>query len=85
MTTCVDTTETLRRSRLVVLNAEPADRKTLEQRHGRVWDPSELGRDFAVIGFMAPYAVVRRKCDRVLGSLEFQHHPRFYFNWRADH
>ena len=37
-----------------------------------------------VIGFMAPLVVVRRKADGVKGSLEFQHQPRFYFNFVAD-
>ena len=80
-----DTTETLRRTRLVELNAEASDRETLEQRHGQVWDSRELSRDFIVIGYLAPYAVVRRKADGIRGSLEFQHHPRFYFNWKEDH
>ena len=79
-----DITEQLRRVRLAVLNAVPADRHALEQRHGQVWDGSELGRDYEVIGFMAPLVVARRKSDGIRGSLEFQHHPRFYFNWRDD-
>jgi hypothetical protein len=28
--------------------------------------------------------VVKRKSDGVVGSLEFQHHPRFYFNFAED-
>jgi hypothetical protein len=28
--------------------------------------------------------VVRRKSDGVKGSLEFQHNPRFYFNFKSD-
>ena len=79
-----DITEQLRLVRLAVLNAEPGDRHALEQRHGQVWDGSELGRDYEVIGFMAPLVVVRRRSDSKRGSLEFQHHPRFYFNWRDD-
>ena len=80
----LDITEQLRRVRLAVLNAEPADRRGLEQRHGQVWDGSELGREFEVIGFMAPMVVARRRSDGIKGSLEFQHHPRFYFNWEED-
>ena len=79
-----DITEQLRRVRLAVLNAEPSNRPALEQRHGQVWDGSELGRDFEVIGFMAPLVVARRKSDGMRGSLEFQHYPRFYFNWEDD-
>lgn len=49
-----------------------------------MWAPEELPRDFEVIGFAAPYVVVRRKSDGKMGSLEFQHHPRFYFNFEQD-
>ena len=80
----MDLTEQQRRVRLAVLNADPGDRPALEQRHGDVWDGAELGRDFEVIGFMAPLVVARRRSDSQRGSLEFQHHPRFYFNWRDD-
>ena len=80
----VDITDQLRRVRLAVLSAQSGDRRALEFRHGRVWDGAELGRDFEVMGFMAPYVVARRRTDQKLGSLEFQHHPRFYFNWRED-
>jgi len=80
-----DTTETLRRGRLTELNAESTDRRTLEARHGQVWDTQELGREFRVMGYLAPYVVARRKADGVRGSLEFQCHPRFYFNWKEDH
>ena len=80
----IDLTEQLRRVRLAVLNAEPGDRPALKERHGDVWDGVELGRDFEVIGFMAPLVVARRRSDSQRGSLEFQHHPRFYFNWRDD-
>ena len=39
MTTDTDLTESLRRDRLAALNAVPTDRRTLEERHGWVWDP----------------------------------------------
>ena len=76
--------EAMRRSRLVEINLARADRATLEARHGQVWDTEQLRRDFEVLEFAAPYVVVRRKSDGVLGSLEFQHEPRFYFNFEAD-
>ena len=47
-----------------------------------MWDTQELAQDFEVIGFLAPLVVVRRKADGVKGSLEFQHMPRIYFNWK---
>ena len=78
-----DPTEAPRRRRLAQINPG-AGRPELERRHGRVWDAAGLARDFHVLGFLAPYAVVRRKSDGRLGSLEFQHQPRLYFNWRED-
>ncbi len=79
-----DETEALRRKRLAEINAEPGSREALEAKYGQVWDTRELARDFIVIGFAAPYIVVTRKADAVKGSLEFQHQPRFYFNFVAD-
>jgi hypothetical protein len=79
-----DPTEPLRRARQAQLNAEAADRATLEARHGHVWDTGELARDFEVLGFLAPYVVVRRRTDGRLGSLEFQHCPRLYFHFQLD-
>lgn len=77
-----DETESVRRVRLAEINAEPGNREALEAAHGQVWDTGQLGQDFVVIGFMAPLVVVQRKSDGVKGSLEFQHNPRFYFNFR---
>ncbi len=77
-----DPTETARRQRLAEINTEAGERAALEARYGQVWDTRELARDFIVIGFMAPFIAVRRKTDDVKGSLEFQHQPRFYFNFQ---
>jgi hypothetical protein len=79
-----DPTEPLRRARSAEINTAPAGRAALEATYGRVWDTEGLGRDFEVVGFLAPYVVVRRKSDGQIGSLEFQHHPRFYFNFQPD-
>jgi hypothetical protein len=76
-----DPTEPIRRKRLVEINAEPGGREALEAQYGQVWDTNQLGEDFEVIGFMAPYVVVRRKSDGVKGSLEFQHQPRLYWGF----
>jgi hypothetical protein len=76
--------EMARRQRASELNRNPGSGSQLEARYGRVWSPDELARDFEVIGFAAPYVVVRRRSDELMGSLEFQHHPRFYFNFEAD-
>ena len=79
-----DVTEAFRRRRLAELNAAAAGRRELERRHGTVWSPKELAAAFTAVGFMAPFVAVRRKADGRLGSLEFQHQPRFYFNWQED-
>lgn len=77
-----DPTEVPRRQRLAEINASPGSREALEAEHGQVWDTNELTAEFAVTGFMAPLVVVRRKADGVVGSLEFQHDPRLYFNFQ---
>ena len=76
--------EAIRRYRALELNSRPGTRPELEARHGRVWGPDDLRCEFEVVGFAAPYVVVRRRSDATLGSLEFQHQPRFYFNFEAD-
>lgn len=78
----IDETEPLRRERLKEINAEPGSREALQAQHGQVWSTAELGEEFEVIGFMAPLVVVRRRSDGRKGSLEFQHNPRFYFNFQ---
>ena len=77
-----DPTETIRRERLVEINAVPGSREALEAKHGQVWDTDQLSDDFQVLGFLAPIVVVRRRSDGVKGSLEFQHSPRLYFGFQ---
>jgi hypothetical protein len=77
-----DATEPYRRQRLIEINTEPGSRQGLEAEYGQVWTTHELSQDFEVIGFMAPFVVVRRKSDGKKGSLEFQHSPRFYFGFK---
>lgn len=73
----IDETENIRRT----LQAE-ANAKTDDQIQGESWTGETLQRDFEVTGFMAPFVVVRRKSDGAIGSLEFRHSPRVYFNWQ---
>jgi hypothetical protein len=80
--TMTDPTELIRRQRLAEINAKPGSREALEAQYGKVWTTGELADDFEVMGFMAPFVVVRRKADGAEGSLEFQHFPRLYFNWQ---
>ncbi len=76
--------ERARRARLAEINAAPKDADALRAAHGDVWDTDGLRRDYEVIGFAAPFVVVRRRADGVVGSLEFQHDPRLYFNFAPD-
>jgi len=73
-----DPTEGARRRLLAQVNSHAMDRSGLEASHGRVWDAVELARDFEVLGFAAPFVVVRRRIDQKLGSLLFQHQPRLF-------
>ena len=68
-----DPTEAFRRRRLAQLNPG-VGRAELEQRHGTVLDSEELADSFKVIGFMAPIAVVKRKTDGKIGTLELSMH-----------
>lgn len=73
--------ETIRAFMCEKINARAAGRDELSRDFGDVWDTSELQDKFEVLGFLAPFCVVRRKADGVKGSLLFQHEPRFYFNF----
>ncbi len=85
-----DETEEIRRARLAAIDRtveshDPnAERQRLEAQYGQVWDTAQLSEEFEVLDFMAPYVVVRRRSDGRKGSLEFQHNPRFYFNFVLD-
>jgi hypothetical protein len=85
-----DPTELIRRAEVNRINSEVesddenAERKRLEGIHSKVWNTDEMSSEFEAIGFMAPYIVVKRKSDGKKGSLEFQHMPRFYFNFMTD-
>lgn len=79
-----DVTEPAHRQRIAEINVEPGSQDALEAQYGQVWNTSELSKDFEVLGCMAPFIVVRRKSDGAKGSLEFQHSPRFYFNFVAN-
>lgn len=79
-----DPTETIRRSLVTAINAEPGSREVLEAEYGQVYDSDQIREHFEVVGFAAPFMVVRRKIDGSRGSLMFQHSPRFYFDFHPD-
>lgn len=78
-----DETETLRREWQAELNAN-LGREVLEAIYGRVYTTDEIRLEWEVIGFFAPLVVVKSKADGSLGSFEFQHSPRYYFNLVMD-
>lgn len=80
----MDQTERTRRGLVRQINVEPGSRLALEIQHGQVWNTQELCRDFEATGFAAPFVIVKRRSDGELGSLIFQHHPRFYCDFKEN-
>ena len=78
----MDETESFRRARQAELNTEAAAIEELTQRYGTIWNTEALRQDFEVLGFAAPYVIVRERATGKKGSMEFQHSPRFYFNYQ---
>jgi hypothetical protein len=76
-----DPTEGARRELVAAINTNPNERAELEKEYGQVWDTAQLVADFEVESFLAPFCIARRRSDGVRGSMMFQHHPRYYFNW----
>lgn len=79
-----DPTEAIRRMQVAQINSCPGSREALRSEHGQVWTTSELSQDFEVLGFAAPYVIVRRQSDGIRGSLMFQHSPRFFFRFEPE-
>ena len=44
----------------------------------------ELRAEFEVIGFLAPFVMIREKATGVTGTMQFNHMPRVYFNFVAE-
>ena len=79
----MDPTEKTRKQMQDTINEKPLTKEALIAAYGQVWDTEDLRKEFDVMGFMAPFVVVRRKSDGQMGSLTFQHFPRFYFSFEA--
>ena len=60
------------------------EKEELENFQGEVLTTSEAVQKYEFIAFCAPFVEVRRRSDGQLGTLEFQHSPRFYFGFIAD-
>lgn len=82
--------DTARRRMTVVVNSfvesdDPVrERVRLSALFTDVMDTEQMLERFTVIGFAAPFVIVKQKSDGKRGVLTFQHHPRFYFNWDDD-
>jgi hypothetical protein len=46
------------------------------------WTTEEALKEFDFQSFLAPYAIVVRKSDKVKGTLQFIHSPRKYFDFQ---
>jgi hypothetical protein len=85
----MDETEQPRREMVQAINGAVesesplTERQRLEGIYGKVWDTDEVRNEFEVIGFMAPFTLVKRKSDGAKGVLMFQHSPRFYFDFKT--
>lgn len=79
-----DETEEIRRHQAEQINSILGSREFLENLHGEVWNTQELQEEFEVLGFLAPYCIVRRRSDGIRGSVMFQHSPRFYFHFEPE-
>ena len=78
-----DPTEKRRKEMVAQINRNPVQRDILEEHYGKgnVWDTKEVTAEFNIEGFMAPLCVATRRADGVRGSIYFQDHPRFYYNF----
>jgi hypothetical protein len=79
-----DPTEMTRRMMTTAINNVEGSREYLESKHGQIWNTSELQEEFTVLGFAAPFCIVRRKCDGVRGFVLLQHDPRYYFGFSPE-
>jgi len=44
----------------------------------------EMQEQYEVLGFALGFCVVKRKSDGVRGTLDFNHHPRVYFDFQPE-
>lgn len=57
------------------------NRQQLEEKYGKVWNTAELQQEFSVQGFSMGLVVVAQRDTQKVGSLSFQHDPRFYYDF----
>ena len=59
-------------------------KEELVQLYGEVLTTPEATEKYEFVAFCAPLVEVKRRTDNRRGTLEFQHSPRFYFNFIED-
>ena len=84
VTSTIDSTEESRRERLEQINANRVHDQHWKRCMGRFGIRASCSGTFMVVGFLAPFVHVRRRDNGEEGSMEFQHQPRFYFNYRSN-
>lgn len=77
-----DPTEQARRD---LLDEMPEECLAAIARGERVWDRDAMLNEYDVIGFLAPFVIVKRRSDGAKGSLCFTNRPRYYFGWEPDY
>lgn len=75
--------EEARRTAVAAINRRPKERDEIEKIHGQAWDTDQLGTDYEVLCFASPLVIVKRKSDGKVGSLFFQHYPRYYWGFEV--
>lgn len=70
-----DPTEGIRRAMVKAINSEEMDYE------GQTWTTDQLTQEFEVVGFLAPFVMVKHKTTGEKGTLMFKHSPRVYFEW----
>lgn len=53
----------------------------LSERYDDVVDTDQLQEKYEVLSFLAPFVMVKRKDDGVVGTMMFTHMPRLYYNF----
>ena len=85
-----DPTEIPRRIAVAAINnavesdSKDDERKRLEEEYGQVWNTNELQEACVVAVLLVPFVIATSKETGETGTLQFQHMPRFYFNWKAN-
>lgn len=57
------------------------EREHYEKKFGQIWETNELIAEFEVESFLAPFVFVKKRSSGRRGTLQFEHSPRFYFNF----